>query len=104
MPQKLELKYLLSQIGPLYTKMIVSQEDKDSVNIVDIVIFWVENNGLNTPELLKEEAGEGNIQIVEKPMNQLEVKAIFMNDSETPQYTQETIKMSASVVQTTVEQ
>ena len=51
------------------------------MNKLDIVVFWVENNGLNTPELLNEEAGEANIQIVAKPVNSTEVKAIFMNDS-----------------------
>ena len=38
-------------------------EDKDTVNNLDIFVFWVENNGLNSVEMLKQETGEDvNIQ------------------------------------------
>lgn len=57
MPQKLELRYLISQIEPCYRAI----QDEDTVFKLDIVVFWVENNGLNTPEMLKEEAGTANI-------------------------------------------
>lgn len=80
MPQKLELKYLLEQIGPQYAQ-IANQDDQDTTNKLDIVVFWVENNGQNAPELLKEEIGDANIQIVQKPVNAVEIKAVFMDPS-----------------------
>ena len=106
MPQKLELKLLISEIQPFYEQL----EEQDTVNKLDIVVFYVENNGLNTPEMLKEEAGQANIQIVPKPVNSAEVKAIFTAtppDSAALQGTQITrsnTKTSATVVETTVEQ
>ena len=81
MPLKLELNILISQIQPIYTAI----ENKDTVYNLDIVVFYVENDGLNTPEMLKEEAGSANIKIFAKPVNKAEVKAIFMpNDNSGP--------------------
>ena len=39
------------------------------MNMLEIMIFWVENNGLNDANLLKEEIGEELIGLVEKPKN-----------------------------------
>ena len=77
MRQKLELKYLVSQIEPFYGAI----EDKDTVYNLDIVVFWVDNTGLNTWDMLNEEKGTANIQIVAKPVNSAEVKAILMDSS-----------------------
>lgn len=64
------------------------------------MVFWVENNGQNAPELLKEEIGDANIQIAQKPVNATELKAIFMESSVT-QHTRSNTKTSATVVETT---
>ena len=66
-------------------------EDKDTVNNLDIFVFWVENNGLNSLEMLKQEAGEDvNIQFAQKPVNSAEVKKVFSpaDSSTLPQTTQ----------------
>ena len=77
MSQQLELRYLLDQIGPIYSQ--VSSEDRASLNKLDIIVFYVENSGgQNTPELLREQAGEANIQIVLKPVNEAEIKTLFL--------------------------
>ncbi len=43
MPQKLELRYLLEQIGPLYGQLR-TVEDRENVYQPTIIVFWVENN------------------------------------------------------------
>ena len=50
MPQKLEIKILIAEIKPIYMEL---GENKDTVNNLDIFVFWVENNGLNSVEMLK---------------------------------------------------
>ena len=51
MPQKLELRYLIDQIEPLY-RAIGSDDRENTVFKLCIVVFWVENNGQNAPDLL----------------------------------------------------
>lgn len=67
MPFQLGLTHLLSQITPIYEKLPV--EERESVQNIGIVVFTVENSGLNSPELLLKDAGEANIRIVQKPFN-----------------------------------
>ena len=51
MPQKLELRYLIEQIDPLY-RALSPDERENTVFKLSIVVFWVENNGQNAPDLL----------------------------------------------------
>ena len=76
MPQKLELRYMLQQIGPLYAK-VMQEEHSGTVHELDIIIFYIDNNGLNSPDVLREESLGANIQFFSKPINANEVKQIF---------------------------
>lgn len=82
MPQKFELAHITEQLQAIYgAEMKNNPDSSTALNNMDIVIFWVENNGLNSADLLKEQIGHQNIQLVEKPRTASHVKTIFLSDS-----------------------
>jgi len=55
MPQKFELAHITGQLQAIYGAEMKNNPDSGStLNNMDIVIFWVENNGLNSADMLKE--------------------------------------------------
>ena len=90
---------MLQQIGPLYAKVLQSEEHSGTVHELDIIVFWVDNNGLNSPDVLREESLGVNISFYQKPINATEVKQIFQETSMSR--LNSNTKTSATVVETT---
>lgn len=77
MTSKLDLKHQLPSIKKIYSDNNRDDEEQSRVNQLVIIVFWVESNGFNSLEMLKEEVGTSNVQLFQKPVNEAEVKAIF---------------------------
>lgn len=79
MGQKLELRYLLDKIGPLYASM-ESDVVSGTIHDLNILVFWIQKNPLNQPEQLREGVESANIGFFERPINANELKTIFFSE------------------------
>lgn len=77
MPQKLELRYLLDQISPVYQNL-GNEAHSGTIHELDILVLWHQTNDyVNKPAVLQIETNNANIQYFEKPINADEVRNIF---------------------------